>query len=124
MLLDSQFSHHFLNGGVKACGTERRTRAAFSLLQGLNYDFRSSAEAREALEVVIHQLGCLYPPEQCVTPGPEEGRYRGDFHLYRHTHIDLNFTHAVTVTAGYIILLNVLIHISMPATTTITIELN
>lgn len=83
----SQPLHRILDSGENECRAEERTWAAFRLSQGVNYDFPSKAEPREIAWTVIHQTGCLHPPEQCVTSRPKEGQKRGDFHLHAHMHI-------------------------------------
>lgn len=85
--LSSRPLHCILDSGENECRAEEKTWSAFSLSQGVNYDFPSKAEPREIAWTVIHQPGCLHPPEQCVTPGPKEGQKRGDFHLHAQTHI-------------------------------------
>lgn len=82
----------FIASWIQECAAEQRTWSAFRLSQGVNYDFPSKAEPRETAWTVIHQPGCLHPPEQCVTPGPIEGQKTGDFHLLAHTRISQIYT--------------------------------
>lgn len=99
--LSSQPLHRILDRGEKECGVEERTWSAFSLSQGVNYDFPSKYEPRETAWTAIHQPGCLHPPEQCVTPGRKEGQKRGDFHLLSHTHIAQTYTHTSRLHTHY-----------------------
>lgn len=57
-----------LDPGENEYGAEEGTWAFCSLSQGVNYDFPSKYEPRETAWMAIHQLGCLHPPEQYVTP--------------------------------------------------------
>lgn len=58
----------------KESRAEGETCSFLGLSQGLSYDFPNKYKPGETDWLAIHQLGCVHPPEQCVTPPQAQRR--------------------------------------------------